>query len=175
MGLCIFKDFSFRIRDAHLRLDLMRVALDGAFSWVQLMLMLTYHDELVEALAMKILRERNSELMNQSDSNLGPVDPVDLPPASLAPEGPEFYASPREVSDSGRVSLASAVSPAGSEGGEPGEPGGSEAESDGSDGSGGSGGKRAAETAESPPVKEELWVVDECLICLMRFFYLHVV
>ena len=160
-----------RIRDADVRLDLMRVALDGAFSWVQLMLMLTYHDELVEALAMKILRERNSELMNQSGSNLDPLDPLDQldqldqdpldPLDPLDPPSdsrPEFYASPREASDAGRVSLASAASVS-----DQGEPGGSESgESDGSDGSGG---KRGAETAESPPVKEELWGM-----CSVSFF-----
>lgn len=158
-----------RIRDADVRLDLMRVALDGAFSWVQLMLMLTYHDELVEALAMKILRERNSELMNQSDSNLDPLDPLDQldqldqdPLDPLDPPSdsrPEFYASPREASDSGRVSVASAASVS-----DQGELGGG-SESGESDGSVGSGGKRGAETAESPPVKEELWGM-----CSVSFF-----
>lgn len=146
-----------RIRDAHVRLDLMRVALDGAFSWVQLMLMLTYHDELVEALAMKILRERNSELMNQSDSNLDPLDPSgrldqldqDPPSDSL---GPEFYASPRAASEASAASVSDQEPGGGSESGE-------------SDGSGGSGGKRGTETAESPPVKEELWGM-----CSVSFF-----
>ena len=49
----------------------MRVSMDGSFFWVQLMLMLTYHEELIEALAMKVLRERNSELTREDPDESG--------------------------------------------------------------------------------------------------------
>lgn len=49
------------------QLDLIRVALDGAYFWVQLMLMLTYQQEMLDALAMKLLRQRNAELMGSDE------------------------------------------------------------------------------------------------------------
>lgn len=58
-------------RRSTFKLDLMRVSMDGSFFWVQLMLMLTYHEELIEALAMKVLRERNSELTREDPDESG--------------------------------------------------------------------------------------------------------
>ena len=77
-------------RDSTVRLDLIRVALDGAFSWVQLMLMLTCHEELLESLAMKILRDRNVELSSaRSDANSDDVhvwaSPRELPMSTPGP------------------------------------------------------------------------------------------
>ena len=179
-------------RGSTFQLDLMRVALDGAFSWVQLMLMLTYHDEFVEALAMKILRERNSELMNQSDSNLDPSDPMDdhqqhqpqladpADPSDSARDFADFYASPREASDSGRASLVSAED----EGSEPGEgsrKGEGSGEGEGSEGSEEDDGKKA-----HGPIKEEqhfgkrsvpkdcfLWFTDSILMHFAYFYLLY--
>lgn len=142
-------------RGSTFKLDLMRVALDGAFSWVQLMLMLTYHDELVEALAMKLLRERNAELSqwDQSPSEPSPRSNRETP--SGRPGPPDFFASPREPSDSGR---ASSMSGASSDHEEPAEPAeassGSDSEASGS-ASSGSGGKSRPTTDRTPPVKED--------------------